>query len=160
MRPRTIALLFVACAPLMGPAGAPGGRSEAATSRQVVLRLRAPAAALQRGAAPVELVSQRRIPGALPRERRPELSTQQLVLVLLGAGNEELARVSILDPRIVRAEFPGPDGRLSSTLLVGEDVEFPVLVPDHPGARRLEIFEPEWTGAKFVLVPVGGVAVP
>ena len=161
MKLRALALLLIASAPLLGPAGDPGNAPAGPASRRLLLRLRTPAeVAREPGAAPVALVSQRRISGPPQRERRPEPSTQQLLLVVLGSGNEEIARVTVIDPRLVRAELPGPTGELTSTLLVRDDVQFPVVIPDHPAAHRVEIFKPDWTGAKFVLLPVGAVELP
>src|SRR5262245_22268883 len=92
-----IALLLVACLPLLGPGNAPRDGREEPGSRHLQLKLRGPASAARSGA-PVELVSQRRVRGAPARERRPELSTNQLLLVVRGAGNAELARVTIPAP--------------------------------------------------------------
>lgn len=89
----------------------------------------------------------------LPRQRAPELARGQLVVATLDARGEEIARIYLNDPRIVRHETADPTGRLT-----GEPVtffraqgEFTLALPDRAGLRAVRIYQPRWTGDAFVL---------
>jgi hypothetical protein len=147
-------------APLMTVSPGAGETPDQETTRRVLLHLRTPTAADGRvaAAAPsLELLEDRSVLGAFPRQRNPELSSQHLVVVVLGEGGEEITRVVVPDPRIVRAELPGPEGDLESELLIRDDVEWHLVIPDDPNAHTLEVFHPRWTGTAFVLDSIGSI---
>jgi hypothetical protein len=105
------------------------------------------------------LVNQRLGQGPLPRERRPELSQDQLVVVETSADGTVLDWRLVQNPRIVRSEAPGPNGTLTGTVVELPDAELLLTVADVPGANRLRIYQPRWTGAEFMLDAVGDVAL-
>ena len=61
----------------------------------------------------------------------------------------------IPDPRVLRAEPGGPEGRLSGRLLYRSHVEFDVIVPDDPAIAELRFYDLRWTGDGWQRVPLG-----
>src|SRR6185295_18223955 len=55
--------------------------------------------------------------GEMPRERHPELSTDQLVIIGADVNGTPMSWSLIKDPRIVRAEQPGAGGVLEGRVL-------------------------------------------
>jgi len=106
-----------------------------------------------------KLVAQARMSGALRRERQPELSVNDLVVVVQDSSGRDIDWRSVPNPRLVRAETPGRDGLLSGRVLERDDVELFVYIPDLPGADRLQIFSPVWTGKEYNLDPLGQIAI-
>src|SRR5215210_1155611 len=64
--------------------------------------------------------------GALPKQRSAELSPTQVVVVALDAEGRMRWCGLVADPRLLRAEFPGPGGELSGQVLYRESAEFVV----------------------------------
>jgi hypothetical protein len=100
-----------------------------------------------------------RAPGPLPRQRNPQLSADQLVVVAVNGAGETINTQLIPDPRILRAEKIGPTGEMSSQVLHRADVEFLVTIPDDPALSELRLYKPRWTGTTFVLDLVGTIAL-
>ena len=105
----------------------------------------------------MEALERRTMPGNLPRQRRPELSEDLLVVVAYNGRGEEVYRTSQIDPRLLRAETADESGRLTSTLLYRESVDFWIALPDDPELDKAVFFHPQWTGEVFNLIPVGEV---
>jgi len=105
----------------------------------------------------MDIKERRTVPGNLPRQRRPELSEDLLVVIAFNVRGEEIYRTSQIDPRLLRAETADETGRLTSTLLYNESVDFWVALPDDPDLDKAVFFHPQWTGTFFNLVPVGEV---
>ena len=103
------------------------------------------------------LLEQRVVPGALRRERFPRLSYDRLVVVVQDAAGRELDWRLAPNPGIVRADAPGPDGRLRGGTIEVDSVELSIAIPDVAGADRVSIFRPRWTGAEYLLDPFGQV---
>jgi hypothetical protein len=97
---------------------------------------------------PLEL---KHTPGLLPRPRSLELSTDQIVVVGLDAQGKEVYRNVMLDPRILRAEGPGPTGELTGQVLYHARTEFLIAFPDDQEIAELRLYHPRWTGAAFAL---------
>ncbi|MFN8644063.1 MAG: hypothetical protein U0802_21315 [Candidatus Binatia bacterium] len=55
-------------------------------------------------------VARRPVPASFVRGRRPEWRAGDLIAVGVDAAGRELFWQRLVDPRVVRAEFPGPDG--------------------------------------------------
>jgi hypothetical protein len=106
-----------------------------------------------------ELLEAKIAPGRLRRERRPQLSVDQLVVVVQAADGRELDWRLLGNPRIVRAELPGPDGRLGGQILERDAVELAFAIPRIPGARTIRIYQPRWTGTDYILDQIGDVPV-
>jgi hypothetical protein len=109
----------------------------------------------------VTVLSQKRVQGAPPAERNPELSRQHLVVVGLNAQGQEISRTVMLDPRILRAETVDLSGKLTNPeLLYRNDVTFSVAVPDDPGVIGVKVYQPRWTGTEYALDLIGEVKLP
>lgn len=108
----------------------------------------------------VTVTKHRRVPGPPPRQRHPELSSEQLVIVAFDAEGREITRVVIADPRLIRAETLGPSGELTSKIFYRESAEFTIVLPDDPNITTLKIYHPYWTGIEFVLKHIGETQLP
>ena len=103
----------------------------------------------------VDVLDNKVIAGRAPRQRNPQLSADHLVLVGVDSLGNEIARVSILDPSLIRAESADQQGRITSTRLYRDSVDFSVVLPDDPRITSIKIYRPRWTGSQFLLDPVG-----
>lgn len=106
------------------------------------------------------VTEQRRLHHPLPRQRNPELSKEQLVVVALDSQGHELVRVLCPDPRIIRGEAADAKGKLISRVIYRDAADFSVVIPDNPRIGQLQIYHPNWTGSEFVLEPIGKVLLP
>lgn len=98
--------------------------------------------------------------GTVRRERQPQLSDDQLVIVQRGSDGRALDWVMVPDPRLVRAEIPGADGRLTGKIVHRANTELLVAIPQLAAAVKLSVYQPRWTGTEFLLDLVGEVALP
>ncbi len=101
-----------------------------------------------------------RVPGPPPRQRNPELSSMQLVLIAYDTQKHEVTRVVIADPRLIRAETVGSSGQLETKIIYRKNVDFTVVLPDDPNIKRLKIYHPHWTGTNFILELIGETQLP
>jgi hypothetical protein len=106
------------------------------------------------------VTEQRRLPSPFPRQRNPELSKEQLVIIALDSQGHEVVRVLCPDPRIIRAEVPDAAGKLVSRFIYRSAADFSVVIPDNPRISQLQIYHPNWMGSEFVLEPIGNVPFP
>ena len=99
--------------------------------------------------------------GPLVRERDPQWSEHELVVVALDAEGRETSWQKVRDPRVLRSEQPGPTGELQGEIFYRAETELVVVVPDAATAS-LHVYETRWNGSQFVLRPLGqiGVATP
>jgi hypothetical protein len=97
------------------------------------------------------LSKDRPIDGSAARQRRPQLSPQHLLLLLSDGEGRELGRSVFLDPRVVLGPRIEGSGQVSCQLLYRDSGVFSVAVPELPGAKRLKLFHPHWTGREFEL---------
>ena len=154
---RVTVLVGVACLSAAAAVHGVGDRP----ARSIVLRMSgapaitgAPQAQGYQSAQPPEsvtVIQDRAVSGSPQRERNPELAADMFVVVGVDARGEEVARVTIPDPRVIRAETPEPTGELGSHRMMRGDVEFSVLLPDEPDIVVLRIYKPRWTGDYYVL---------
>jgi hypothetical protein len=103
------------------------------------------------------LVDRQVTSGRLPRQREPEVNFDKLVIVARADDEEIIAWQVIPDPRVIRAESPGPGGELTGRLLYRDRADFLFTLPDDSRIARLEFYQPRWTGAGFDLDRIGGV---
>lgn len=96
--------------------------------------------------------------GALPKQRSAELSPVQVVVVALDAEGRMRWCGLVTDPRLLRAEVPGPDGELTGQVIYRESAEFVVQYPDDELVTEVRLYHPDWDGQKFSLELVGAVA--
>jgi hypothetical protein len=101
----------------------------------------------------------RRLAGSLPRHRSPELSQDKLMVAAVGAGGKLRWWTLMDDPRLLRAEAPGPDGVLSGQIFYRAEPEFVVNVPEDGGTTELRLYHPRWTGEEFVLDIINTVSI-
>jgi hypothetical protein len=106
-------------------------------------------------AAAFTVVERRHRSGSLPRQRAPELSPDQLLIVAVDSQGREKERVLVPDPRVLRAELPGPTGELHGEVLHRATAEFLVPLPDDPTIVELRVYHPRWTGSTFDLDLLG-----
>ncbi len=117
------------------------------------------------GAAPqrndFEVTARRSVSGMPPRQRDPQLSPDDLVIVAVDAKGTDVAWHLIKDPSLIRAETPTASGSLKRETFRRSDVTFPVTLPAvTPEITELRVYKPEWNGTAFVLDLVGTVSVP
>lgn len=105
------------------------------------------------------VLGRRRGLAAMPRERRPQLASDRIVIMAVDAAGQERSRTILPDPRIVRAERPGPDGVLTGMVLFRQEADFLLTLPDGDEVRELRIYQPRWTGEAFALDAIGTVPV-
>jgi len=105
-------------------------------------------------------VLERQPAGPRPRQRDPQVAEGYLVVAAVDAAGREVDRQVIRDPRLVRAEVPGEDGRLEHHgVIVRDEVEFSVQVPDDRDVAEIRLYQPRWTGTRFALELVGSAKV-
>ena len=97
--------------------------------------------------------------GGLPKQRSAELSPTQVVVVALDAEGRMRWCGLVEDPRLLRAEVPGPDGELTGQVIYRESAEFIVQYPDDESINEIRLYHPDWDGQKFSLAPLGAVSV-
>ncbi len=102
--------------------------------------------------------SDRRV-GQLPRFRSVELSSQHLVLVTVDSANRLRWWSMVPDPRILRAETPDANNRLSGKVIYQPSVDTSFAIPDDAAATELRFYHPQWTDDRFVLTLVSSVGL-
>ena len=105
-----------------------------------------------------EVVGKSDIRGPLQRERDPQLAEHELVIVATDASGRETSWQKQRDPRLLRAELPGPTGELSGELLYRPEVELLVVVPDS-ATMALHVYETYSDGGQFLLRSLGLIQV-
>jgi hypothetical protein len=103
-------------------------------------------------------VLQRRwLSGSLPRHRNPRLSEDQLVIIAVDAQGERIDTQVIPDPRILRAESPGPTGEIRGETLHHATTELLITFRDDPSITELRVYHPRWNGSTFLLDLLGTI---
>ena len=97
--------------------------------------------------------------GELPVERHPELSADRLLIAGTDASGAILAWSLTTDPRVVRAEVPGPDGRLTGRVVYRGSADLLALLPDASSIVQGAVYQPSWNGSEWSLTLVGTFAV-
>jgi hypothetical protein len=105
-----------------------------------------------------EIAERSTVRGPLIRERAPQWSEDELVVVALDAAGRETSWQKVRDPRRLRSEQPGPTGELQGDIFYRVETELVVVVPDTATAA-LRVYEVRWDDAQFVLRPVGQIVV-
>ena len=107
----------------------------------------------------LEVITRRSTVGPLPRPRVLNLALDRVLIVGVDSELRLRSWVVIPDPRLIRAESPGPDGVLKGKIVLLENPEFFVNIPDDPSIKQLRIYEPHWDGKTFNLALIGEVIV-
>jgi hypothetical protein len=120
---------------------------------------RAPGVAGERRQAPdrFTLLERRTNPGMVARQRNPELSSDQILVVAVDSVGNEINRQLVADPRVVRTELPDPAGRLKHEVLHRTRTELLITLPDDPAIAEIRLYHPRWTGSTFALDLLGTV---
>ena len=105
------------------------------------------------------LLGQTRFSGAPRRERQPEPSANDLVVIVQDSDGRDLDWRIVPNPRLLRLETPDQDGRLSGRTIERDEVEMLLYIPDLPGADRIQIFSPVWNGKDYTLDPLGQLTI-
>jgi hypothetical protein len=105
------------------------------------------------------LLERRTFSGRVPRQRNPELTSHQIVVIARDANGRLVDWQLIPDPLVLRYEHPGPKGELGGQLLYRTSGELLITLPDDPNIKRIEVHRPRWTGTDFVLELMGAVPV-
>ncbi len=163
-------LAFAACSTAQTPGFPPATQRSFAELRARVARADSGGQELQirwfaiegaaQPASDVTVLNRRRGIGPLPQERDPQLSDDRLVIISTDATGRELDWRIVMDPRLVRAEVPDAQGRLSGRRLMRTEVNLLVAVPDNPEIVRLRIYVPELTSDGYVLNLLATVDLP
>ena len=125
-----------------------------------------PPGAIGPGAVPppsaVMLLGRQRVPGPVPRQRDRdrELAPDRVVVVAEDGQGQIRDWQVVADPRILRAEGPGPSGELTGQVVVVPDGELMLTIPDDPAITLLRLYRARWTGTDFVLDLLGSVPLP
>ncbi|HSB72005.1 MAG TPA: hypothetical protein VLT62_21965 [Candidatus Methylomirabilis sp.] len=106
------------------------------------------------------LLERHRVSGTLPRQRSPELSSEQIVVVAMDGQGNERYRGMIRDPRILRVEHPGPAREMKGRALHRARTELRITLPDDPAISEVWLYHPRWTGSAFILDWLGTVQLP
>jgi hypothetical protein len=77
-----------------------------------------------------------------PRQRSPEISSDHLVIAVLDSQGTVRHWQIIVDPRLVRGEFPDAEGRLHNTTVYRAEADFSISVPDTVDAAEVRILTP------------------
>ena len=105
------------------------------------------------------LLGQVRFAGAPRRERQPQPSANDLVIVVQDSTGRDLDWRIIPNPRLIRAETPDQNGVLSGRVIERDEVELLIYIPDVAGADRIQIFSPMWNGKDYTLDPLGQLTI-
>lgn len=103
------------------------------------------------------VLQRRSLSGSLPRHRNPTLSEDQLVIIALDAQGKRLDTQVIPDPRVLRAESPGPSGEIRGEILHHATTELLITLPDDPMITELVVYHPRWNGSTFLLHLLGTI---
>ena len=108
-----------------------------------------------------QVAARRLVADAPVRQRDPQLSEDDLVIVAVSPQGADLGWQVIKDPSVVRAETPTASGELQHQTLRRPEASFLVTLPGRgEGIAELRLLKPRWNGTAFILDPLGAVAIP
>lgn len=107
----------------------------------------------------IRLVEERSSSKLVTGRRHIQYSEDHLVIAVLDSNGNELFRDVRIDPRLVRAEVPGPDGLLQNRKIYRVSQSFAFSIPVQQGMQSVRIYKPVWTGSRFVFDLVGDLAL-
>ena len=114
-----------------------------------------PTAAVNR----LDVIDIERVTPGLSHDRRPEVSSQHIVVVSQDATGAELDWRAIVDPRVVRSESPAT-GDLRGETLYYLDAELVLVVPALAATDSLSLYKVVSRDGVAALSPFGRVAIP
>jgi len=95
-----------------------------------------------------------------PRPRAFELAEDTLLFAAVDAAGALRGWSLIPDPRILRAEVPGPDGLLTGQVLRVRQSEFLAPIPDDPAVVEVRVLETRRAAGGLQLELVATLGVP
>lgn len=145
------------------PQAPPAVDGNATTAQQLTVRWTAAAGsaatpAVTAGAVPADgsfQVIAKINAGEMPIERHPELSADRLLIAGTDASGAIVAWSLTMDPRVVRAEVPGPDGRLTGRVVYRGSADLLALLPDSSSIVQGAVYQPSWNGSEWSLTLAG-----
>jgi hypothetical protein len=105
------------------------------------------------------MLARTRSSSPVPSMRSLDLHPDQWLCVAVDRQGNLLSWTLIHDPRILRAEEPGPDGVLSGQRLVRSEADFLVSIASDAAAGAIRIFQPRAENGTFQLDPIGEIAL-
>lgn len=103
------------------------------------------------------LLERRTFSGKLPRQRNPEVTSEQIVVIAHDVNGQLVDWQLIPDPLVLRSEQPGPKGDLRGQTFYRTSADFLITLPADPNIKRIDLYHPRWTGTDFVLEFMGSV---
>jgi hypothetical protein len=103
------------------------------------------------------LLERRTFSGKVPRQRNPEVTSDQIVVIAHDVDGQLVDWQLIPDPLVLRSEQPGPKGDLRGQTLYRTSADFLITLPADPTIKRIDLYHPRWTGTDFVLEFMGTV---
>jgi hypothetical protein len=94
------------------------------------------------GGSELAMTDQRVRPGRVPLLRTIRPADDHLLVVAVDASDEVRYSTSLPDPSVVRAEFPGSNGRLSGEEIERGKVSFVVRVPSSSEIVAVRVYRP------------------
>lgn len=95
--------------------------------------------------------------GSLPKRRSFQLASDHLLIVTVDKQSRLRWWSTIPDPRILRAESPGPDGVLTGEVIFQKSVNFTLNVPEDSEAVEVRLYHPRSTGQDFMPVLISSM---
>jgi hypothetical protein len=95
-----------------------------------------------------------------PRQRSFELGEDHLLVLGVDARGAIRAWTVVANPRLVRAEFPDADGRLSGRVIERPETEILVDLPADPAIREVRVYQPRAATRGFDLLQAGRLTLP
>lgn len=95
--------------------------------------------------------------GQPPKQRSTEVSAGHFVVAFLDADGTIRHWQIVIDPRIIRGEFPDDSGHMRKTVLYRDEAEISVASPDGFDAAEIRIFKPAWESGELTLAPLASL---
>jgi hypothetical protein len=105
------------------------------------------------------LVEERKYAEPPTLQRSLDLAAGRILLAAIDRNGRLKSWIVVADPRLIRAEEPGPGGTLTGRTLYLEETEFFVSLPDDPDIVDLRFYEPQPAGQTYTLAALGAVAL-
>lgn len=95
-----------------------------------------------KGKTAMTMLSHRYTSDEVPRQRALELAGDRLLVLGVDTAGVIKFWSVVPDPRVIRAEFPGPNGQLSGQTLQRPNPELLLDLPDDPEIREVRVYVP------------------
>lgn len=95
--------------------------------------------------------------GTLPKRRSFQIASDQLLIVTVDHQSRLRWWSTIPDPRILRAERPGPNGLLTGEVIFQKSVHFTLNIPADSAAVELRLYHARATGQELVPVLISSM---